>query len=240
MTSILDQFRRAQSGFTPRMPRDIFALRLAQKLNDASAAAHYVMLAAEHSEARLLTAYRRTVRESSNGDLGRRFHRELQRTGEPGSDDRWARLLAIRVERRAVAAAVFHGEHLDYTQVRQLSSSKEKAIASAVGFVNWLLASFAIESAALEAIPNGDEIQRQILSDAVHQILRERILPIWQIPKAQLFEACGHPPLRSRKELRNVITTIWPVLAGSNGKSFIQDAAALGLYVQTERLFIIN
>ena len=83
MTSILDQFRSAQSGFAARTPRDIFALRLAQKLNDASAAVHYTMLAAEHSETRLLAAYRRTVRESSNGDMGRRFQRELERTGEP-------------------------------------------------------------------------------------------------------------------------------------------------------------
>jgi hypothetical protein len=240
MTSILDQFRSAPSGFTLRRPRDIFALRLAQKLNDTSAAAHYLMLAAEHSEAHLLTAYRRTIRESTNGDLGRRFHYELGRSGEPGSDQRCAKLLSVRVERRAVAAAVFHGEHLDYTQVRQLSSSREKALSSAVGFVNWLLANFAIESAALEAIPNGDEIQRQVLSDTIQQVLRERMLPIWQIPKAQVFEAFGHPPLRSRKELRAVITTIWPVLAGTKGKGFIQDAAALGLYVQTERLFIIN
>src|ERR1022692_1259245 len=240
MSSILDQFRPAQSGFTPSRPRDIFALRLAQKLNDASAAAHYAMLAADHSEDHLLPAYRRTLRESSNGDLGRRFHRELERTGDPGSDHRCAKLLSIRVERRAVAAAVFHGEHLDYTQVRQLSSSREKAVSSAIGFVNWLLANFAVESAALEAIPNGDEIQRQILSDTIQQVLRESMLPIWQIPKVQVFEAFGHPTLRSRKELREVITTIWPVLAGTKGKGFIQDAAALAWYVQTERLFIIN
>jgi hypothetical protein len=240
MTSILDQFRPSPYGFTASMPRDIFALRLAQKLNDASAAAHYAMLAAEHSEAHLLTAYRRTLRESSNGDLARRFHRELERAGDPGSDHRRAKLLAIRVERRAIAAAIFHGEHLEYTQVRQLSSSREKALASAIGFVNWLLDSFAVESAALEAILNGDEIQRQILSDTIQRVLRERVLPIWQIPKTQVFEAFGHPPLRSRKELREAITTIWPVLAGTKGKSFIQDAAALGLYVQTERLFIIN
>jgi hypothetical protein len=124
--------------------------------------------------------------------------------------------------------------------MRHLSSAKEKALSSAVGFVNWLLESFAIESVALEALASVEEIQRRILTDAITETLRDRMLPIWQISKAQVFEAFGHPVLKSRKEVREVIADIWPVLAGTNGQTFIRDAAALGLYVQTERLFIID
>jgi hypothetical protein len=113
-------------------------------------------------------------------------------------------------------------------------------LSSAVGFVNWLLESFAIESVALEALASAEEIQRRTLTDVITETLRDRMLPIWQIPKAELFEACGHPALKSRKEVREVIAAIWPVLAGTNGRTFIRDAAALGLYVQTERLFIID
>jgi hypothetical protein len=240
MKSILDQFRPSTVGFIPGTPQEVFALRLAQKLNDASAAHHYAILASEHSTGRLLAAYRRALRQSTNGDLGRRFHRELERTGDPGREPSGAKFVSIRIERRAVAAAVFQGEYLDYTQVRQLSSSREKAISSAAGFVRWLLDNFPVESAAIEDIPNGDEVQRRIVSDSVVEVLREQTLPIWQIPKTQIFETLGHPPLKSRKEVRRVITTIWPMLAGSNGHSFLQDAAALGLCVQTERLFIIN
>jgi hypothetical protein len=240
MTSILDRFDRPSVGFEPKTTQDLFALRLAQKLGDAPAAGHYAALVAEHSQARLLTAYRRAVRNAPDGDLGGRFHAELERASDNRSDMRGANLLAVRVERRSIAAAVFHGEQLEYTQMRHLSSVKEKALSSAVGFVNWILESFPIESVALEALSNTEEIQRQILTDAITENLRERILPIWQIPKTQLFEACGHPALKSRKQVREVITAVWPVLAGANGKTFIQDAAALGLYVQTERLFIIN
>jgi hypothetical protein len=49
-----------------------------------------------------------------------------------------------------------------------------------------------------------------------------------------------NPPLKSRSQLREVATAIWPILAGTHAKLFIQDAAILGLHVQTERLFIIN
>jgi hypothetical protein len=240
MTSILDKFRRPAVGFSPKTLQDIFALGLAQKLGDTPAAAYYAALAAEHPQARLVTAYRRTVRSTPGGDLGRRFHTEFERASDHGSDQRTANLLAVRVERRSIAVAVFYGEHLEYTQVRQLASIREKAVSSAVGFINWLLESFPIEGAALEALPSGIEIQRRLLTDAISGTLRDRMLPIWEIPKAQLFEACGYPALKSRKELREVITTVWPVLAGNNGKAFIMDAAALGLYVQVERLFIIN
>ena len=89
-------------------------------------------------------------------------------------------------------------------------------------------------------LASAEEIQRRTLTDEITKTLRDHMLPIWQIPKTELFEACGHPALKSRKEVREVITAIWPVLAGTNGQTFIQDAAALGLYVQTERLFIID
>lgn len=240
MTSILDRFVRPPVGFEPKTTQDLFTLRLAQKLRDATAAGHYAALVAEYSQARLITAYRRTVRSAPDGDLGRRFQDELQRASDNSSDIRSAKLLAVRVERRSIAAAVFCGDHLEYTQMRHLSSTKEKALSSAVGFVNWLLESFAIESVALEALASVEEIQRRILTDVITETLRDRMLPIWQISKAQLFEACGHPALKSRKEVREVIAAIWPVLAGTNGQTFIRDAAALGLYVQTERLFILN
>ena len=240
MTSILDRFVRPMAGFEPKTTQDIFALRLAHKLRDAPATEHYAAVAAEYSQARLITAYRRTVRSAPDGDLGRHFHAELERASDNSSDMRAANLLAVRVERRSIAAAVFCGDHLEYTQMRHLSSTKEKASSSAVGFIDWLLESFAIESVALEALASAEEIQRRVLTDIITETLRERMLPIWEIPKTQLFEACGYPALKSRKQVREVIAAIWPVLAGTNGQTFIRDAAALGLYVQTERLFIIN
>jgi len=64
-------------------------------------------------------------------------------------------------------------------------------------------------------------------------------LPLWEIPKTVLLEGCGHPPLKYRTPLREIATSIWPILAGTHAKVFIQDAAILGLHVQTERLFAI-
>lgn len=238
MTLLLDRY--IPTPFRPGTATDLFALRLAQKLDDGVAARHYAGLTDSYSEGQLLCAYRRAVRTNGHGELGRRFHVELEQLRGNGYHDHPASLLAIRIERRTVAIAIFHGGHLEFADSRQLSSDNDRAVASAVGFIGWILARFEIESAALEAIVNGHEIQRRALHDAICATLRERMLPIWEIPKAVLFEAYGFPALKSRTQLREIATNVWPILTGTHAKPFMQDAAVLGLHVQTERLFIIN
>jgi hypothetical protein len=240
MSHILDQFVLPSTSFEPTTLSEMFALRLAQKLGEAPAARHFATLASSCPTGQLLCAYRRALRASASSDLGRRFHSELERTSQDGHYLCRPGLIAIRIERRAVAAAIFHGDHLEYTDARQLSSIRDKAVASAAGFIHWLLARFDVDSAAIESIPNGHEIQRRVLHDAICQALRERAVSIGEIPKAALLEGCGHPPLKTRAQLRNIATSVWPILEGTHAKVFIQDAAILGLHVQTERLFIIN
>ena len=238
MTPILDRFTPSTSAFRPKTLAELFGLRLAQKLGDANAASHYARLASDHPRAQLLAAYRRAVDAASGEDLAARFHVELKKTPGNGGNGRGSKLMAVRVERRSVAAAIFQGEQVEYTQVRQLSSANDKALGSAVGFVNWMVNHFPVESATLESIPNGHEFQRQILHDAIMRTLGEGTLPVWQVAKTDLFQGYGYPPLKSRKELREVATTIWPILQGTNAQVFAQDAAVLGLHVQVERLFL--
>ncbi len=240
MRSILNSFKGQPAEFVPETGQDVFALRLAQKLNDAPAVAHYAMLAVEYSEHQLLSAYRRVIRQSAGGDLGRRFHLELERVHTNGYQNGDTSLIAIRVERRTIAAAIFQGDHLEYTDARQLSSARDKALASTVGFINWMLARFPVESAAIESIPNGREFQRRVLYSTICQTLRDRFLPIWEIPKTALLESCGHPALKCRRQLREVAVSIWPILDGTRAEHPIEDAAALGLHVQIERLFMIS
>jgi hypothetical protein len=240
MNGILDRFVAPRTSFQVRTLQEFFALRLARKLDDAPAVRHYVSLADTYPEAQLLCAYRKARRAEGPVDLGRRFHVELERTHSNGYQNGYVSQISIRIERRTVAAAIFYGGHLEYSDSRQLSSAHNKAEASAVGFIDWLLGRFPVEFATLESIFNGHDIQRRVLHDAICRKLRERALSIWEVPRMELLEACGHPPLKSRAQLREVATAIWPILDGTHAKLFIQDAAILGLHVQTERLFIIN
>jgi hypothetical protein len=243
MANILDQLAqnalREQFGsFQPKTTEDFFALRLATRLNDSGATRHYAQLADQYSESQLLLAYHRAIASGGNMSFARRFHEQLEALGEKhGLYPQKNRLIAIRIERRTIAIAILNANHLDFTDVRHLSSSPDKALGSAASFVTRAVDRFALKSAALEHIPNGDEVQRLLLHQVTTQALAERAMSVTETPKKDLFLAFSHPPLRSRTELRQVMSTIWPVLDHDSGRPFTQDAAALGLYVQTERLF---
>lgn len=239
MSNILDQIAAAGrfSEFRPKNLREFFALRLADKLGDAGAVRHYLDLAEEHTEPGLLAAYRRMIsRLNGYDDQARRFHVELKRGNghANGSGGYPGKLAALKIERRSVALAVFQGDHLDYTQIRQLSSSHEKAEASAAEFINWMCGTFEIESAALEWMSPESDIQRATLTRSIIVELRNSAVSIWEISKPLMLSAYGFPPARSRREMREVAHSIWPILGENTGAL---DAAALGLYVQTERLF---
>src|SRR5579884_1134438 len=240
MNSLLDRYLPNTSAFRPATSTDVFALRLAQKLDDAGAVRHYMDLADTHTKSQLLSAYRNALRHRGRTEMARAFHQELIQAHGNGHHHNGTSLVSIRVERRTIALAVFDGDHLEHTDARQLSSAHDKAVASAVGFVMWTLERFPVESAAFEVIPTPHEYHRAVLHNAIAKSVRGRMLPIWEIPRAELYRAYGHPPLKSRTELRGIATAIWPVLSGTRSRLFIQDAAVLGLHVQTERLFIIN
>ena len=174
MTHILDRFVPAATSFQPKTLQEFFALQLARKLDDRPAIHHYVSLADRYSEGQLLCAYQRAKRAEGNIDLARRFHVEIERTRSNDYHETQAAQISVRIERRTVSAAIFHGSHLEYSDARQLSSVRDKAEASALGFIDWLLGHFSVHFATLEAIPSGQEIQRRVLHDAICGTLRSR------------------------------------------------------------------
>jgi hypothetical protein len=147
------------------------------------------------------------------------------------------RLASFRVERRSVAVAIFVDHQLDYTETRQLPNDSERASASLTGFINWVLDSFRVDLSAIELIDSGLEIRRAELTKLTIAILREEAIPISEVTKLELFTAFGVPALTSRKELRECAASIWPILTNSQAGAGILDAAALGAYIETDRLF---
>lgn len=242
MTNILDRVARERPRvqYRPTTVREVFVLCLARKLGEPAAVEHYLGSAGEHSDETLLLAYRRTFNHSQPPrDVGRRFHAELAAAREQYDHVQAGRLLAIKVERRSIAVAVFIASTLDFHDVRQLSSQADKAEASAIGFLNWVISNFDIQSAALERMTTGSEIRRAGLNRAILDMLRTSAIPVWEVNKRDLLEAYGYPPLRSRVELRQAVRTIlWSMFNSDTPNCQEIDAAALGLHVQTERLFL--
>lgn len=244
MTNILDRVARGSSSalsskFHPESPRGFFALRLASKLHDAAAVRHYVGLLERYSDEQLLVAYRRATAGDTDSDPARRFHVELERLGNRQVNGvSHGRIAAIRIERRAVAVAIFIGDRLEYPPlVRQLSSDPVKALGSAANFIHRLRDKCPFTMAALEVLPERREVQRSQLAKIITGVLTERQVGVWQVAKPELLAAFGQPPLRFRKQVREVVSAIWPDIDGGFGALLIKDALALGLYCQTEHLF---
>lgn len=246
MTNILDQLAAraaaTKTQFVPTTRSEFLALRIAQRLTDEKTARYYAELADSYGDSRFLTAFRRIRHSGAGSDQGRHFHIELERlAGRPdiGRSDGYShhRLAGIRIERRAVAIAIFSGEHLDSVPVvRQLSSDSQKAVESAAAFITRMLDRRPFIAAALETIPGGQEVQRALLSQTIVRILHERGVSLWHVPKREVISAFGQPPLRFRNQVRDVITSIFPEVNGSFGGPLIKDALALGLYCQIEHL----
>jgi len=232
--TILEQIANTYNRFRPLNSTDFFALCLAHKLGDFDSAAHYASLASQVGQDALLVAYTRAKKHVLGGEnLPMRFHQELVHV-KAAFVESPGKLLSLRIERRTIAAAVFIGTRLDFTQARELSSVPAKAAASTAGFLGWLTQTVPCESAALE-LETRVEMRRGALNASAQRFLRDQGVSLWEIPKRDLLARFGLPPPVSRKELREIICSMWPVL--DPDRKSILDATALGLYVQTERLF---
>ena len=238
MTNILKQVaKNFHSWFRPLSPDEYFALRLARLLGEPEAAAHYAILVSQYSQTKLLSAYHRaTLAARSAERLSRVFHDYLSASGANGGNGvPRPRLLAVKIERRAVAVALFSGLHLEGRRVLQLSSDPTRAEASTAAFIREVLSENDCPSAAVESV-SGD-VRRAILHATILQQCRDNGISVLGISAKIVLETLAHPPLRSRGELRALMLQMWPVQGLKQSQMCALDAFALGLYVQTEWLF---
>jgi hypothetical protein len=236
-TGILNQLAKSRrSSFHPSSPDEYFALRLAHRLGEPEAAAHYAVLASQYSQTKLLCACRRAMAAGYGSRPAKIFHDYLSANRTNGGNGvSHPRLMAVRIERRALAVAVFSGIHLEGRRVLQLSSNPSRAESSTAGFIREMLSENNCPSVAIESVP--DDIRRAVLHGAIVQQCRANEISVWEISKQSVFDALAHPPLKTRSEVRDLMLRIWPMAALKQSQVCALDAFALGLYVQTERLF---
>lgn len=146
-------------------------------------------------------------------------------------------LASFKIERRRVSVAVFVDERLDYTASRHLPSVYAKALDSAGRYVDWVIRNFRIESAVVEKNKSDPKTWRSKFTREIIRQLRDSGVPVFEVTKETLLVSFAHPPLRYRTELREVISSMWPILATKDNGDSLLDAAALGLYVQVEKIF---
>lgn len=239
MTNILDLVENERaSSFRPSIPDDFFALRLAQRLGEPATASHYATLVSEHSRDTLLKAYKRALSDCPDeNQRGRHMQELLAIHPELAAHYPNPRLLSLAVMRRAVGAAVFVGTHLDSVRIRHLPSHPAKAEFSAAAFIGTAISESRSNSAAIETLSGQDAVVRTTLHKVAVEQLRASAISIWDTGKQSVTHAFAYPPPRTRKEVRRIVAAVWPLPNGLPPEPVVLDALALGLFVQTERLF---
>lgn len=143
-------------------------------------------------------------------------------------------LVSITVSRRSISVAVFRGRTIEYTDVINLPDSVQKGCDAATRFLRWIIEDFAPTIVALGDL-HADEGRRvQLLNQTVEDVISSAQIPAWRVATDQLLESYGVPRLESKIKLREIAQSFWPQLSDAGEKTL--EAAALGFYVQVERL----
>lgn len=145
-----------------------------------------------------------------------------------------ASILTLRLNRRAIGVAALDGESLSLADGRHLTSRRDKTVLAAHRFIYRLLLDTAPSLVVIDAPASGNgRVSAAILEDIRHTVtdLGIEILPI---RKSELLDAYGLHPVRSRRDLREIVRSFWPGLANIRGKvePYAVDAVAAALYAE--------
>jgi hypothetical protein len=144
------------------------------------------------------------------------------------------RLIAITVQRRTIAVAVFDGLRLERALPHTLPSSELQAKNSAMLFLRRMLQTFPTNLVAVEVAPSNGTVRIKIQKHILTQ-LRSLSLPIQEVTEAEILSAYRVPALTSRMEMRCIASRILPVNSEGHLAQEALDAAIIGLCVQVDR-----
>jgi hypothetical protein len=147
-----------------------------------------------------------------------------------------SRLAAVRLTRKAVSIAIFNQTHLEYAHVRHLPTATAKACETLQSFLTWMSAQFELELIAVEQAERPDQRRIQELILTLEEHASEAAVPVWRASKLQVIGSYAEPAPGTRIELREIAARIWPMLSSKDNHPLDLESAALGLYVQVERL----
>ena len=145
-----------------------------------------------------------------------------------------SKLLAVKIRRRHVAVAIFSGRHPQYLDTLQLCNEPETVTDTVARFLAWILENYQPQTAAIgtSQARQGERVKQ--LNEITEKMFLSEGIPIWKIEDKELLHAYTFPKLKNKKQLRPIVRSFWPELAEKKLTAY--EAAALGLYVQVERL----
>jgi hypothetical protein len=143
-----------------------------------------------------------------------------------------APLLALRINRRAIAAVVLENESAIVADGRHLSSQTERAVQAAVRYISRLIQLTQPTALIVDAPTTQQANTTRHILDALEQLSADHHLPLTRVLTADILAAYGNPALETREEVREIVSGFWPQVDRVRGaiKPFVVDAAAAALF----------
>jgi hypothetical protein len=140
----------------------------------------------------------------------------------------------MRINRRAIGAAVLSGDALTLADGRHLTSARHRAVPAAIRYVTRILEQSGATTVVVDAPAPIEGTVTQQLLNAITELLSSRGVTALVVAKAEVMAAYGLSPVPTRNEVRDVVSNFWPTLAAIAGrvKPFAADAAAAALYAE--------
>lgn len=144
------------------------------------------------------------------------------------------RVIALKVRRRSIAAAVFSGRTLEYTESLQLCDEPDGAAETTARFLASLLERFEPDAAAIGIGTARQGSRVKSLIEIAERMLLADGIPFESVKDKALLERYAIPKLKNTRQLRPIMQAFWPQLEQRQLTAY--EAMALGFYVQIERL----
>jgi hypothetical protein len=144
-------------------------------------------------------------------------------------------VLAVRLNRRIVAAAVVSNDAVMFRDSRYFRGPAERAEGTVVEFLDRLLADLRPGRVAICALHASDtNTTAGSVMRAVDRRLTQSGLPMTTVTKSDVLASWALTALHGWSELRGLVEHVWPELHNvrESVRPYVSDAAAVSLYVQ--------
>jgi hypothetical protein len=139
-------------------------------------------------------------------------------------------ILGLKLGRRLMAAAGHEDEHFVFHDSRYVASRKSTVDAGLTKYFGQLLDQLK-PAAVYYYAPTGQQTITEQLAARLEQSATEAGIPVRRLNRTDVFGSFGLTPVRTRRELREQLADLWPLL--SEGKaprqSVLAEAAASAL-----------
>ena len=231
MNGILERVEKSTRYFAPETEDQFLALQLARSLTALNKIRQIASLVSRYPEPLILSAYQDAQEVADPGARVQHFEQLLTEGHGKATSCRARVLLAFKVERRVIGAALFRSRHVEESEKRELSADPDKAGRTLDHFLRTTIERLRPELAAIETPPAGIATRRSALTGRARLLLRELGVPVVEVTKQDAFEAYSVPACRNRTELREVGSRLFPAVSHTTTKTPL-DAALVGLLIQ--------